>query len=180
MIKDRVMTAEEIATLGLDDKDMINEVEVSSLSILNIDTVDSTTYLEVNILFKMDNEIHLLDKHMDWYPVIYVNDPKVHEEESSKRTMRFIPIPGSTNSELVFDGPEMTDPYKTGFSSGSGMVTKLDDGSYQFHEFFTKTPVTLAVLAELYKMKEDPTYSLWSVPEYYFSNLLDTLAMYWD
>jgi hypothetical protein len=181
MKADKVLTEEDIKKLNLEDSELPEFVrEPTTLKILDIQTEEALDYFELTVLFSMETELHLLDKFMNWHRVHYVNDPKVYESEISKQNMVFTPIEGSENFCMTFEGPPLTDDLKVGYSHGNGMITKLEDGTYQFHEFFTKTPVTLAALSELQKMKDDPTHSLWSIPEYYFCTLLDVLATYWD
>jgi hypothetical protein len=145
---------------------------------------DNKEFFEFTVKFSVASEDEFyFQQLMDWVPVSYVNNPQLHDEEVGKLTMKFIDIPGSSCSQLEFEGPPVTDDWKHGYMRGYDVLNK-EDNVFVFHEFFTKTPVSLALAAEITKFQENPDHTASSefatISVAYFAMLLQCLFLHWD
>jgi hypothetical protein len=149
-------------------------------------TSNNGHFFELTLTFSVKEEDKFWFSPLgEWTPVTYVCDYKVHEEESSKRKIQFVPIYPNKDagSYLQSSGPAMTDDWKKGFMNGADMLVEAN-GEYTFHEFFTITPVTLSIVEELKKLQANPDHTATSqcaqVPVQYLSSLLQCLTHFWD
>lgn len=144
----------------------------------------SGKFFEFTVKFSVPEEDKgYFQRLMDWVPCSYVNDPKLHDEEVGRLKMKFIDIPGSDCSELKFEGPPVTDDWKHGFMRGYDCLSE-EDGVFTFHEFFTNTPVTQALVAEIRRFESNSDHTADSpfatISPHYFATLLDCLFQHWD
>ncbi len=144
---------------------------------------DKTSF-EFDIQFSIDiDDSGFFVKLGKWMPVSYVHDWKKHDEEVSRLTFQPIKIEGSEFSKAEWVGPPVTDDWKTGYARGLDCLTEKD-GSFQFHGFFTRTPVTESLVFEIEKFVKNanhtPDSDFSPTPASYFATLLECLQLHWD
>lgn len=146
---------------------------------------DSNQFFEFTVQFSVQKDDESFFQRLQkWIPTMYVNDPKVHDEETSKLKMVFVPTPEHKGySRIDWIGPEVTDDWKRGFIHGLDCLDHKDE-VFTFHEFFTITPVTLALVEEIKKFQTNSDHTADSphatIAPQYFSNLLEALFLFWD
>lgn len=157
-----------------------------SVKIHNIEYTDgdSGKFFEFTVKFSVSKEDQEWFQNLcEWVPVMYVHDPELHDKEVGKLKMKFIDLPGSRFSKIEFDGPPVTDDWKKGFRHGHNCLSE-ENGVFTFHEFFTNTPVTQALVAEIKKFEANPDHTADSpfatISACYFSTLLECLFLHWD
>ncbi len=141
-------------------------------------------YFKLAISFTVDdNSKHLFSKFLAWWPVRYITNPTKYEEESEALKMTFGERRPDGLTPLNFVGPDRTEVFKSGFIVGYDAIYE-QDGKYIFNDVFTTSPVTLAIIEELVKIKENSNHTSSSnfspAPEAYLAILLECLHLHWN
>ena len=141
-------------------------------------------YFKLAISFTVDNNSKsFFTKFFAWWPVRHITNPAKYEEESEAHKMTFGKKRPDGLTPLKFVGPDRTEVFQSGFIVGYDAIYE-EDGKYIFNDVFTTNPVTLAIVEELVKIKENSNHTSDSkfspTSEAYLAILLECLHLHWN
>jgi hypothetical protein len=153
------------------------------VKIVTFDSLDRGTCFEITIAFKvLSAEEYNFEKFSKWQKIRYIKDPEAYQKELDNLIPKFTPVPGENYDRLEFIGPR-TQSYEQGYIPGYDCIEKRD-GVFTFHEYITKTPVTLAIVEEMKRFQTNSSHTADSPfateSTYYFATLLECLFYHWD
>lgn len=119
------------------------------------------------------NNHYLFDELGSYRKITFLDDPIAYEKEIGKLVSE-----NKNNWKKLLNSP-LKEKWKHGYTSGLGMITKRGN-EYAFSEYFSSTPVTESIVAEIKKMKRNSKYTVKTIREQYLANLLISLARFWD
>lgn len=180
---------------GLRPEKVADRVVIVKLTVKS----DNPTFFIVDVHFRFPaSEKHLLDEFLPFYrrETFASADAYVEERDLIDRLVERQGYPPmATEPEkgrkgfhrVIFNTPGDAYLHKSEprWLRGRDMIeppkrTGKNRGLWRYKMYVTRTPVTMAVLHELYRMKKDPTHAYKTTAPYYFAKLLITLDNHWD
>lgn len=137
-------------------------------------------YVRVHLGCDVDYANVAMPRLMKWQQTTCVADPFLYEKEISESKLEFVPLSNSNNFKVKVTGPETQKP-NLAWIPGLNALHTDDRGKHLvFSEYVKDTPVTRAIVEELYNIskKPQPESELDSMSSY-IEPLLVCLYMHW-
>lgn len=125
-----------------------------------------------------------MPKLSKWFMSTCVDDPEAFEKELENTKIEFVPMQNSNYFEMKIIGEQKHHVRQTWVSGLDVLSVDESKKHIVYHEYVRDTPVTRAIVAEIYKISKDKEYEQRLLSTYelgsYLESLIICLHSHWD